>query len=228
MTALLQRLWQCSCLRALRQGGSYNTEWRHGRGAVNGKAIMAAADVFRKPRGLHEKCTLPQSMTQTACEQVLDAKSSEWCLTSKCLKEQPKLLAKRLRAACRRLSQAVMKGSKADWVLAVVGEAGARVEAKMADVVWYGWDAEQEVAWRSAEDRRSQEVTRQLQEPPGACEDDRMIAVWSDGEWATGGAGWQRWVCCRQVPRTGSCGKQATSGLPLSFLSSHRTTRTTL
>ena len=60
-----------------------------GKGAVNGKAIMAAADVFRKLRGLHEKWTLSQNTMQAACEQVLEAKSSEWCLAGKCRKEQP-------------------------------------------------------------------------------------------------------------------------------------------
>ena len=163
-------------------GWRKHAERGQGKGAVNGKAIMAAADVFRKLRGLHETWAFSQSMMQAACEQVLEAKNSEWCLAGKCLKEQPEVLAKRLRAACRHLSQAVMKGSKADWVLAVVGEAGARAEAKNADFVWYGWDAEQEVAWRSTEDHRSKEITRQLKEPPNACEADSMIAVWSDGD----------------------------------------------
>ena len=99
-----------SCLLALRRAGPSGAKARAPPTARRSWRRRMSSASF----GACTTRTLSQSMMQAACEQVLEAKNSEWCLAGKC--QQPEVLAKRLRAACRHLSQAVMKDFKGDWV----------------------------------------------------------------------------------------------------------------
>ena len=166
---------------------------------VNSKTLEKHGAVFVKLREAQENLAFSQKELAAALKKI--AASKAWPLTTKEFDELAAVTARRLRCACRHVSQALGRSSWPKWLENIFGEKPAddegeddegcnaeegeeeeaEVDIEEADPEWpyCGYDQELQVAWRSTEQgpKAKREVSSIIVEPPDATDDMAMQAV---------------------------------------------------
>ncbi len=145
---------------------------KEGPGSLHWKVLKRHSSVFRTLKDLQPNLSFKQAMMEEIMEKIADIRQTEWMLNEKARKEQPKVLARRLRLACRHLSQAHRKN--APWAKAILeGDDSSKPKGEdsqePAKYVFFGWDAEQQKAFREEKGPRARrEYCEGLVEPENA------------------------------------------------------------
>lgn len=157
-----------------------------GKGALNTKLLQSSRSAFVELHKLTENLSFTQKEMEKAMRDIGDKHAAEWEMSPVQLDEQAKVMAKRLRTACRHIAQALRKEPQPKWVKAIFDEAAPLDgNSELAEKDWpiWGWDPELEVGFRKAglKPRDAMQTTKNIKEPEEAKVSDSMLAVFPDG-----------------------------------------------
>jgi hypothetical protein len=93
-----------------------------GKGAISPNMLKQFADLWQKLHKLQNNLSFNKTTMTAANKAVMEKKQEEWQLTDQQDLEQPKVLANRLRLACRHVSQALGKKTSPQWISMIFGE----------------------------------------------------------------------------------------------------------
>lgn len=181
-----------------------------GKHPVQKTLLLKYRKFLRALYDLSPQLAFTQSDMDKCMKKILD--DSDWPLDGRDRKEQPRILASRVRAACRHCAQALRKKSPPKWAMTIFGgkkadlardEEKGHSDADLAplehdsvnddgageddeDNKWidFGWDPELFVAWRAygAGRKRVRQVTKHIFEPTSANRSDSMLARFEGDE----------------------------------------------
>ena len=166
-------------------------------GALKPKALKPLESLWRGLRDLQQNMAFTQELMKKAMVE-LAAEKPEWNLSEAEKRQQTEVMARRLRLACRHISQGLAKKNPPKWVQELMDcEAGDDEQPEEeedekeqpADSEWpfWGWEPEAEVAWRAkalhGQGRQAQkQTTKVIEKPPNPKPHMSMLGVFSDGK----------------------------------------------
>ena len=157
-------------------------EEKHCAGAVQPKVLLVKGALLNALKSLQDNLSFAQKSMLDACRIIGEEQKVAWRLSAADAKQQPEVLARRLRLACRHIAQARARGKPPAWVKQLL-EASTLASAPAAPSEWvfFGWDIEQEAAWRATGDKHARrEHTTKMEEPVDAKESCFMLARFAD------------------------------------------------
>lgn len=192
---------------------------KDGPGALKPQNFIKHNTLFQALAKKQKNLSFSQSIMQAALFSIAQDKQEEWALSWAEVLQQPGVIARRIRIACRHIAQASAKDKPPGW-LADVMQDSAEAASVSGEFSFFGWDATLNVAWKSTAEGYGRKACRQTTKnifPPPDKQPYKCMLAKFDGdekEYELTDLTVEAWELMKQTQEQAEHQKKKTQGSP--------------